>query len=126
MSASQICESRRPRSMLQFLVPGTASPMVTAPVDPIAAGRWRGGLAAEMEPGAGREATGSPVAGAVSPVAATASPAAGVASLAAGAGATASPGPRVASLVAYGCCAWPLSLDATCEAVAPAPAANEA
>src|SRR2546423_324481 len=63
MSASQICESRRPRSMLQFLVPGTASPMVTAPVDPIAAGRWRGGPAAEMEPGAGREATGAPVAG---------------------------------------------------------------
>ena len=40
---------------------------------------------------------GSPVAGAVSPVAAAASPAAGV-----------------ASLVVYGCCAWPLSLDATC------------
>src|SRR5256884_5653231 len=104
MSASQICESRRPRSMLQFLVPGTASPMVTAPVDPIAAGRWRGGPAAEMEPGAGREATVSPVVGAVSPVAAAASPATGAASLAAGAGATSAPGAGVASLVTYGCC----------------------
>src|SRR2546430_8634753 len=74
-----------------------------------------------MEPGAGREATVSPVVGAVSPVAAAASPAAGAASLAAGAGATsaaagvaASPGAGVASLVVYGCCAWPLSLDARC------------
>src|SRR2546430_14357466 len=102
MSASQIYGSRRPRSMLQFLVPGTASPMVTAPVDPIAAGRWRGGPAAEMEPGAGREATGSPVAGAVSPVAAAASPAAGAASLAAGAGAASLAAGAVAASLAAG------------------------
>jgi hypothetical protein len=68
------------------------SPLVAkTPVLPDAADRWRGGPAADGEPGTGREATGSPLAGTA------ASSAAGMASLAAG-----------------GCCAWPLSLDATC------------
>ncbi len=67
------------------------SPLVAkTPVIPNAADPWRGGPAAAREPGNGRGATGSPLAGAA------ASPA-GAAPLAAG-----------------GCCTWPLSLDATC------------
>src|SRR5262249_14832999 len=56
MSASQIYESRRLRSMLSF--PAEAPPLraVTAPVAPGAAGRWRGGPAANMDPEAEREA----------------------------------------------------------------------
>jgi len=65
------------------------SPLVAkTPVVPDAADRWRGGPAAGREPGTGREATGSPLAGTA------ASPA--------------------ASLATGSCCAWPLSLDATC------------
>jgi hypothetical protein len=102
--------------------------MVTAPVDPNAAGRWRGGPAATMEPGTGWEATGSPAAVGAPPAAGTAaSPAAGTAfSPAAGtaassaretagtAASSAGEAAGTAALVAGGCCAWLLSLDATC------------
>jgi hypothetical protein len=82
--------------MLQSCI--AAKPLVvTAPVDENATGRWRGGSAAEMKPGTGREATES-AAGPAVPVA----------------GAAASRAVPPASLVAGGCLAWPLSLDATC------------
>src|SRR5690242_6004645 len=89
ISASQIYESRRLRSMLRFPIEATPPQAVTAPVAPGAAGRWRGGPAAKTDPEAEREAADSPVAG-TSPVA------------------------GAASLLAGGCLVWPLSLDATC------------
>ena len=75
--------------MLRFPIAATPPQVVSAPVAPGAAGRWRGGPAAITDPEAGREAADSPGAGA-SPVA--------------GAG----------SLLAGDCLVRPLSLDATC------------
>jgi len=63
--------------------------VVTAPVAPDAAGRWRGGPAAKKDPEAGQEAADPPVAGT--------SPAAGA-----------------APLVGGGCLVSPLSLDPSC------------
>jgi hypothetical protein len=68
------------------------SPLVAnTPVLPNAADPWRGGPAAAREPGNERGATGSQQAGSA-----------------------ASPAEEAASLAAGGCCAWSLSLDATC------------
>ena len=75
--------------MLRFPIAATPPQVVSAPVAPGAAGRWRGGPAAITDPEAGHEAADSPGAGA--------SPVAGG-----------------ASLVAGDCLVWPLSLDATC------------
>jgi hypothetical protein len=75
--------------MLRFPIEATPPKAVTVPVAPGAAGRWRGGPAANKDPEAEREAAESPVVG-TSPVA------------------------GAASLVAGGCLVWPLSLDATC------------
>src|SRR4249920_2744850 len=55
MSASQIYESRRLRTMLRFPIEATPAPGVAAPVAPGAAGRGRGGPAAKKSPEAGRE-----------------------------------------------------------------------
>lgn len=76
--------------MLPSRIVVASPPMVMPVAAPDPAGPWRGGPAAAREPGTGREVTDWPVARATSPV----------------------PGP--AALVAGGCCAWPLSLDATC------------
>ena len=75
--------------MLRFPIAATPPQVVSAPVAPGAAGRWRGGPAAITDPEAGHEAADPPGAGA--------SPVAGA-----------------ASLVAGDCLVWPLSLDATC------------
>ena len=66
-------------------------------MDPNAADRWRGGPAAQRKPETGQEAEDSPVTEAASSAAGAAFSFAGTASLEAG-----------------GCCAWPLSLEATC------------
>src|SRR4249919_2317609 len=64
--------------------PLAATPLLVAaaPVVPNAAGRWRGGPAAESDPGTGRKVADPPVTGAASPAAGR------------------------APLVAGGCCAW--------------------
>ena len=75
--------------MLRFPIEATPPEVVTAPVAPDAAGRWRGGPAAKKAPESGQEAADPPVAG-TSPVA------------------------GAAPLVGGGCLVSPLSLDPSC------------
>src|SRR3974377_1984883 len=90
--------------MLLFPVVASLPFVGAAPVDPNGAGRWRGGPAAQREPRTGQEAGDSPVTGAPAPRTGVASSWTEPASPPAGA----------ASLGAGSCCAWPLSLSATC------------